>query len=113
MSVAHNRELRKTAEPIEMPFGVWTRVGPRNHVLSGGPDPPKEGAIFWGSGGYDASFRQYSLTACYSTIIDHNMININCILLLLNDIVFNKACSLLFFACFAFSAPPYSRVLNI
>jgi len=48
VSVAHNRELRKTAEPIEMPFGVWTRVGPRNHVLSGGPDPPKEGAIFWG-----------------------------------------------------------------
>jgi len=38
----------KTAEPIEMPFGMWTRVGPRNqfgmwtrvgprnHVLDGG-----------------------------------------------------------------------------
>ena len=25
----------KTAEPIEMPFGLWTRVGPRNHVLDG------------------------------------------------------------------------------
>ena len=23
----------KTAEPIEMPFGRLTRVGPRNHVL--------------------------------------------------------------------------------
>jgi len=23
----------KTAEPIEMPFGVLTRVGPRNHVF--------------------------------------------------------------------------------
>jgi len=23
----------KTAEPIEMPFGIWTRVGPRKHVL--------------------------------------------------------------------------------
>jgi len=22
----------KPAEPIEMPFGLWTRVGPRNHV---------------------------------------------------------------------------------
>jgi len=22
----------KTAEPIEMPFGIWTQVGPRNHV---------------------------------------------------------------------------------
>jgi len=23
------------AEPIEMPFGLWTRVGPRKHVLGG------------------------------------------------------------------------------
>ena len=28
----------KTAEPIEMSFGVWTRVGPRKHVLDGGAD---------------------------------------------------------------------------
>jgi len=28
----------KTAEPIEMLFGLWTRVGPRNQVLDGGPD---------------------------------------------------------------------------
>ena len=35
----------KTNEPIEVPFGVWTRVGPRNDVLSGGPDPLGEGAI--------------------------------------------------------------------
>jgi len=25
----------KTAEPIEIPIGLWTRVGPRNHVLDG------------------------------------------------------------------------------
>jgi len=25
----------KTAEPIEMSFGIWTRVGQRNHVLGG------------------------------------------------------------------------------
>jgi len=25
----------KTAEPIEMPFGMWTRVGPIKHVLDG------------------------------------------------------------------------------
>jgi len=25
----------KTAELIKMPFGLWTRVGPRNHVLDG------------------------------------------------------------------------------
>jgi len=30
----------KTAEPIEMPFGFWTWVGPVSHVLDGGPDPP-------------------------------------------------------------------------
>ena len=30
----------KTAEPIEMPFGLKTRVGSGNNVLDGGPDPP-------------------------------------------------------------------------
>jgi len=25
----------KTAEPIKILFGLWTRVGPRNHVLDG------------------------------------------------------------------------------
>jgi len=27
----------KTAQPIKLPFGLWTRMGPRNHVLDGGP----------------------------------------------------------------------------
>ena len=27
----------KAAEPIEMPFGLWTRVGPSYHVLDGVP----------------------------------------------------------------------------
>jgi len=35
----------KTAEPIEILFGLRTWVGPGNHVLDGGPDPPWEGAI--------------------------------------------------------------------
>ena len=35
----------KTAGPIEMPFGVWGRVGDSHHVLDGGPDPPREEAI--------------------------------------------------------------------
>ena len=30
---------RETAHPIEMPFGLYTRVGPQNHVLGGGLDP--------------------------------------------------------------------------
>ena len=36
----------KTAEPIEMPFGLSSWVGPANHVLDGGPDPPWEWIIF-------------------------------------------------------------------
>jgi len=38
------------AEPIEMPFSLRTRVGPGNHVLDAGPDPPMEGQ-FWGEEG--------------------------------------------------------------
>jgi len=30
----------KTAEPIELPFGLRTRVGPGNHVLDGGHSTP-------------------------------------------------------------------------
>ena len=30
----------KTAQPIEMSFGLRIRVGPRNHVLDGGLDLP-------------------------------------------------------------------------
>ena len=29
----------KTAEPIEMPFGMISGLGPRNSVLRGGDDP--------------------------------------------------------------------------
>ena len=35
----------KTVEQIEMPFGMWARMGPHNHVLDGGLDPPGEGTI--------------------------------------------------------------------
>jgi len=42
----------KTAEPIEMPFGLRTRVGPGNHVLDGGPGYPMErDSIEGGRGG--------------------------------------------------------------
>ena len=34
----------KMAEMTEMPFGKLTRVGPRNHVLDGDQDPPREEA---------------------------------------------------------------------
>jgi len=42
----------KTAEPIEMPFGRLTHVGPKNHVLDGAADPRTgrgtfEGDMHW------------------------------------------------------------------
>ena len=41
----------KTTEPIEMPFGLVTPVGPRNHVLDRGSDPPMVMANFEGGNG--------------------------------------------------------------
>ena len=39
----------KTAELLSVPFVMWTRLGPRDHVLGEGLDPPGEGSIqFWG-----------------------------------------------------------------
>jgi len=37
----------ETAEPIEMSFGFWAQMGPRNHVLNGNPDPHRNGQL-WG-----------------------------------------------------------------
>jgi len=40
--------LAKIAEMIEMSFGFWTHVGPRNHMLDGDPDPPMQrGNVAW------------------------------------------------------------------
>jgi len=41
----------KAAEPIEKPFGLWIRMGPRNHVLDGGPDPLMRKGNFEGEKG--------------------------------------------------------------
>jgi len=51
LSVCHDREPAKPAEPIDVPFLIWTRVGPRQHVLNDGPDSPCEGAILSGGRG--------------------------------------------------------------
>ena len=48
-SVTLVKPEKKTAEPIEMPFGLRTRVDPVNHVLDGGPDPHGKGQL-WGKG---------------------------------------------------------------
>jgi len=72
----------KLAEPIEMPFEMWTRVGQRNHVLHGGPDSPMRRGNFEGEFRTElasyirpivtykntaqwAASRQNSLTTCY------------------------------------------------
>jgi len=36
------------AEPIEMSFGLWTQVGPRNNVLDVGPECPMPRGNFRG-----------------------------------------------------------------
>ena len=45
LSVGHvmTRYPAKTAGPTEMPFGMWSGMGPSSHVLDGGPDPPNFG----------------------------------------------------------------------
>jgi len=55
----------KTAEPIEMPFGQWTRVGPRKHILYWGahwrnPANTIEPSVCGG----DAVLCQITLTSC-------------------------------------------------
>jgi len=47
----------KTDEPIEMPFGLRTRVGPGNHALDEGPDPLWEGAILRREGASHCKYR--------------------------------------------------------
>ena len=51
----------KTAEPIEMPFGLRTWVGPRNHVLDWGPDPPGH---FEGEAAAHCKVQGYSAVTC-------------------------------------------------
>jgi len=38
--------VEKTAEPIEMPFGMWTWIGQRNHVLDGVQIPKRKSGNF-------------------------------------------------------------------
>jgi len=54
----------KAAEPVLMPFELCTQVGPGNHVLGGGPDPPQGKEQFWGP--CDAAFCQNSLAVTCS-----------------------------------------------
>jgi len=54
LSVCLDRETGKMAELIKMPFGLWTWVGPRNHVLDQvlyGIQIPHAKGQFWGEKG--------------------------------------------------------------
>ena len=48
LPAGHTGGPAKTGEPIEVPFRVWTWLGPRNHYYMGDMDPQGEGAIFGG-----------------------------------------------------------------
>jgi len=50
----------KIGEPIEMPFGLWTPVGSKNHMLEGGYDPQMPRGNFEGKGQTVVKYR-YSL----------------------------------------------------
>ena len=56
----------KTAEPIEMPFGIWTLVGPRKHALGEGADwRHLANATEPSMCGGDAACCQITLTSCF------------------------------------------------
>ena len=80
----------KTAEPIELLFGLWTWVGQRNHVFDGGPDPPWKGrGQFWGGGNtihvrqwcgllsnyFDYLFYPCTGLSCLSNMLDNYFIS--------------------------------------
>ena len=46
-----------------MPFGLSTGVGPRNHVLDGGPDPPMARGNFEGERGVPFLLRDAAMLA--------------------------------------------------
>jgi len=55
------------AEPIEMPFGLRTGVGPRNHVLDGGQDHPMGTGNFEGKGTFHCKVQGHSVVICAKT----------------------------------------------
>ena len=55
LSVGKDRELRKEAEPTEVPFGEWTLVSPRNHASDGGADSQGKVHFFEGRCGLSLS----------------------------------------------------------
>jgi len=50
-TVCHVVSPAKTAEPIEMPFVLWARMGAKNQLLDGGSDPHGKGQFYGGKDG--------------------------------------------------------------
>ena len=57
----------KTAEPIDMSFGLCARMGPRNHVLDGFQIHPCEGAILRGERAARCKVQGRSGVSCAKT----------------------------------------------
>jgi len=51
----------KMAEPMEMSFGLRTRVGAGNHCIRWSPDTPKEGVSVLGKGPKESCVRWKSI----------------------------------------------------
>lgn len=55
-----------TSEPIEMPFGMVTRVGPRNYVLNMGSISRQKGSSLGGIAAH-CKVQGYSTVSCAKT----------------------------------------------
>ena len=69
LSVTRMYPAKKSAGLITMLFGMWVWVGPSNHVLDEGPDPPREtGMLMHARARYiqqhDAAFYRIYLISC-------------------------------------------------
>jgi len=53
----------KTAEPIEMPFGSWNRLGSKNHVLDAVHIPHRKGQ-FWEKREVNCKVQGHSAVRC-------------------------------------------------
>ena len=66
------------AEPIEMSFGLWTRVDPRNHVLDVGPDSPKRRDNVWGKDML-VHVRRQSAVSCAKKWLNRPISRLGCV----------------------------------
>jgi len=79
----------KTAQPMKMPFGIWTLVGPRKHVLcirwecTLAPSDDHTEPYMWGG---NAAYCQITWTTCYYLwspyVIEQTIIFSSCFFLL-------------------------------